>query len=178
MWLLLVAIYFIFAIVSYSIVARLPLTVNFVFKFLGCGGLFWIVLSAHLLALNRPMVETLAGMLLFAFGWELLIFLFAMTSTSVSVGLLRRIDRTPMSLHQVSERYSTEFMVGTRLERLVSDGYLTQDGDEYTLTPRACGLLRVFGALRGFFRHPPLRTPDVVPIRSSQSSRAKSGELV
>src|SRR5437868_5296162 len=87
-WLLLSIAYLALAFVCNSLLVRLPIKGNFVFKFLGCGVVFWLALAVHLLVLDGATPASLAGLLLFAFCWELNIFLFATISRSVSVGLL------------------------------------------------------------------------------------------
>jgi hypothetical protein len=161
-WLLLSVAYLAAAVVVYAFVARLPLRGNFLFKFLGCGAVFWLALAAHELQLEGPSLSTLSGLLLFAFGWELCIFLFALVSTSVSVGLLRRLRAGSLTADEITRQYSTEFMVDSRVARLVSDGYLAHSNGRYTLTPHARLVLSVFGLLRRFFRH---SVPPVVGER-------------
>jgi len=170
MWFALAVAYIIAAVLAYGVVARLPLRSNFLFKFLACGGLFWVGLAIHEVAVYGATILTLAALLLFAFVWELYIFLFAMISTSVSVGLLRRVNQAPVSAEQIVQRYSTEFMVESRLDRLVTDGYLRPDGGSYSLTPRAEFVLNSFNILRSFFRHPqqpPVLSGGVDPQRAS-----------
>jgi predicted transcriptional regulator len=58
------------------------------------------------------------------------------------------IERTALA-----DAYSPTWMVDTRLERLVENGFLARDGDSYRLTEKGRSLIRSFGQFRAVFKH-------------------------
>ena len=121
MWLAVTIGVYVVALLSAATLGRLRPKDNFLTRFLLCGGLAWVMLAILELAIGGVSVETLASLLLFAFVWELSIFMFAFVSTSVSVGLLLRLRSGPRSYTELRNTYTTDFMVETRLERLVRE---------------------------------------------------------
>jgi hypothetical protein len=158
MWLAVTIGMYVIALLGAATLGRLRPRGNFLTRFLLCGGVAWVVLAVVDLAAGGLSVETLASLLLFAFVWELSIFMFALVSTSVSVGLLIRLRSGPRSYAELRNKYSTDFMVETRLERLLRDGFLVPVESSYRLAPKSLIVLHVYGLLRGFFRHAPAPT--------------------
>jgi len=155
MWLGITVVIFVLALASTAAVGRLRPSGNFLVRFVTCGGLAWATLIGIEVAIGGMSVETVAALVLFAFAWELSIFLFAFVTTSVSVGLLVRLRAGPRSEVDLAKAYTTDFMVETRLERLIRDGFLVPVGSGYGLTRKSRVVLRAFNTLSSFFRHTP-----------------------
>lgn len=154
MWALLVLAYLAVAILGHAALTRLPAGPNVVVRFLVVGTLAGVALAAHLLALYGVVVETLGGLLVYAFASELYIFLFTLVSSSVSAALLRTLLSGPLSDGTIEDRYSPDQMVDSRIVKLRANGFLAEDADGYALTGKGQRTLATFERLRRTFRHP------------------------
>ena len=152
MWLGLVVLYAGLAIVAHTVVSRTRLPGNSVVKFLATGASAGLALVAHLVALYGLGVESWAGLIWYALVCELYIFLFTLTMSSVSVGLLFRLRSGSMSQQQIDRVYAPAAMVRMRTRRLLANGLLCEEAGEYRATARAERLVRLFALLRAIFR--------------------------
>jgi hypothetical protein len=173
MWLTFTIAFFVCALAAVAILGRFRPGGNFLARFLLCGSVGWAALAIVGFALDGPSLETIAGLVLFAFAWELSIFLFAFVTTSVSVGLLVRLKKRRHSQSELRNAYTTQFMVETRLDRLVSDGFLVPVANGYRLSPKSRLVLRVFNFMRQFFRHASGVTPPA--MRQAEASTPHAG---
>ena len=147
--------YFIAAFLLHAIWCRAAVRPSVVVKYVVVGGLTGLALLAHLLSVEGPTHRTLAGLLVFALASELYIFLFTMIISSVSAIWLRRLYRGSIETSTLAEIYSPAWMVETRLERLVENGFLVRTDDGYRLTEKGRSLINTFTRLRGIFKHEP-----------------------
>ena len=154
MWLALVAAYLALAVLAHAALTRLPVGPNVVVRFLLVGAPVGAGLAVHLVALYGVAVETLSGLLVYAFASELYIFLFTLVSSSVSVALLLTLLGRPLSDSSVEDRYSPEQMVDGRIVKLLANGFLAEAEDGYVLTAKGRRTLATFERLRRTFRHP------------------------
>lgn len=153
MTIVLAVVYFVVAFALHAVWCRLSARPSVVVKYVGIGGLTGLALLAHLLAVEGPTYRTLAGLLVFGLASELYIFAFTLIITSVSAIWLRRLHRGSIDQAALAEAYSPTWMVQTRLDRLVENGFLVRAGDGYRLTEKGLGLMRTFGRLRAIFKH-------------------------
>lgn len=154
MWLAHSVLSLVGAIVAHGLASRL-LPGNVVAKFIGVGAIIGLALAGYEFTVFGLAPESVAAVLLYAFGCELYIFLFTLVSNSVSVGLLLALRAGTMSVDELEQRYSSSYMVTSRLQKLTTNGFLRRDGDAYLLTAKARALLARFRTLRGFFGHSP-----------------------
>ena len=150
---LLAALYFGVVLVLHAVWCRASARPSVVVKLVGIGGLAGLGLLGHLLVLEGPTYRTLAGLLVYALGCELYIFLFTLIISSVSAIWLRRLYRGSIETAALAETYSPTWMVDTRLGRLVENGFLACEGERYGLTEKGRSLIRTFGRLRAIFGH-------------------------
>jgi hypothetical protein len=153
MSILLAVLYFAAAVALHAIWSRLSPRPSVVVKFVVVGGVTGLVLLGHLLAVSGLTIGTLAGLLVFALVSELYIFCFTLIISSVSAIWLRRLHRGSIETAALAEAYSPTWMVDTRLDRLVENGFLARDGDGYRLTEKGRSLIGTFGRLRAIFKH-------------------------
>jgi len=153
MSILLAVLYFAAAVALHAIWSRLSPRPSVVVKFVVVGGVTGLVLHGHLLAVSGLTIGTLAGLLVFALVSELYIFCFTLIISSVSAIWLRRLHRGSIETAALAEAYSPTWMVDTRLDRLVENGFLARDGDGYRLTEKGRSLIGTFGRLRAIFKH-------------------------
>jgi hypothetical protein len=137
---------------------------NVVAKFVGVGGILGLVLAGYELAVDGPGVEAWAALLVYVFACELYVFAFTMVSSSVSASLLLALRAGSLSEAEIDRRYSSAYMVESRLEKLRAGGFLGADAAGYALTPKAQRLIRGFGALRRFFGHDSRAISEHSPI--------------
>lgn len=152
-WIALVTGSFVAALLLHGIACRLPVRVDRVSRFLLAGGLagaalLWAASARYGLA----SLETAGAALVYGFLCELYIFLFTMTISSISSNVLVRLASQDMSIEEIAQRYDSRQMVRQRLERLAAADLLSRVGSTLTLTPKGRRFVRVFQALRGFFR--------------------------
>ena len=155
---LLAAGYFAIAVVLHAIWCRLSGRLSVVVKFVAVGGVVGLATAAHLLSAFGASVSTLAGLLVFALACELYIFLFTLILSSVSAIWLRRLHRGSIDARTLAEAYSPAWMVDSRVQRLVDNGFLVQDDSTYRLTEKGRGMIQTFGRLRRAFNHAPRET--------------------
>ena len=152
MWLGLVGLYATAAIVVHARVTRTTLPGNSVVKFLATGACAGLALGLHLLAVYGLAVECWAGLIWYALVCELYIFLFTLTMSSISVGLLFRLRAGSISEQEIDRIYDPAAMVRLRTGRLLANGLLREEAGGYVPTPRAKRLVRLFTLLRSLFR--------------------------
>lgn len=152
---LLAAAFFVAAVVLHAIWCRLSTRLSVVVKFVAVGGLVGLMMAAYLLSAFGASVGMLAGLLGYALACELYIFLFTLILSSVSAIWLRRLHRGSIDTATLAEAYSPAWMVDSRVQRLVDNGFLVQDGETYRLTEKGRGMIRTFGRLRRAFNHAP-----------------------
>ena len=150
---LLAVLYFVVAVVLHAAWCRVSARPSVVVKFVVVGGALGLALLGHLLAVEGVTHGTLAGLLVFGLASELYIFCFTLILTSVSAIWLRRLHRGSIDTAALAEAYSPTWMVETRLERLIENGFLVRAGDGYRLTEKGRGLIGTFGRLRAIFKH-------------------------
>ena len=124
-----------------------------VVKFVAVGGLVGLALLGHLFATEGMTHRTLAGLLVYGLASELYIFCFTLIISSVSAIWLRRLYRGGIEEDALAEAYSPTWMVESRLDRLVENGFLVRTDDGYRLTEKGRGLIGTFGRLRAIFKH-------------------------
>ena len=151
---LLAVLYFAAAIVLHAVWCRASSWPSVVVKFVAVGGVVGLALLGHLVASNGFLTTgTLAGLLVFALASELYIFLFRLILCSVTAIWLRRLYRSPIPTSALGDVYSPAWMVESRMERLVENGFLVRDGETYRLTEKGRSLIGTFGRLRAIFKH-------------------------
>ncbi|OGK81126.1 MAG: hypothetical protein A2X52_10805 [Candidatus Rokubacteria bacterium GWC2_70_16] len=77
--------------------------------------------------------------------------LFNMADNSVGVRSLIELSRGPsrgMTLEDLKQHYSFDLMLGRRMERLVTAGYLERDGARYRCTGKGLVAARLLGRLK------------------------------
>lgn len=153
MSILLAVAYFVAALALHAIWCRVSQRPSTVVKFVLVGGVTGLALLGHLLAVEGLTHRTLAGLLVFGLASELYIFCFTLIISSVSAIWLRRLYRGGIETAALAEAYSPTWMVETRLDRLVENGFLVRAGDGYRLTEKGRGLIGTFGRLRAVFKH-------------------------
>jgi DNA-binding HxlR family transcriptional regulator len=146
--------YFVAAVAGHALLTRTALPANAVVKFLCVGGPLGLGLALHVLALHGVGLAALATLAVYAFACELYIFLFTLVGSSVSVRLLLALRAGDRSGADIDALYGSAGMVTRRLERLAAVGLLVRDGRAVRVLPRGRRLVRVFAALKHFFRHP------------------------
>lgn len=162
MWALLVAAYLGAAVLGHIALARLPVPLNFVARFVVPGAICGLVLAGHLYLLDGIATSTLAALFAYALLCELYIFTFTMISSSVSANLLLALRAGPRTLQSIDEEYNDRYMVTTRIEKLVASGLLMPTGKGYVVGPPGKRLLVTFGRLQRFFGFRP--PSDVGPV--------------
>ena len=109
-----------------------------------------------------------AGLLVFALGCELYLFLSTLSLASISSNILAFLREKPATEGELAARYSGWRMAEIRVERLLAGDFIAPDGDRLRLTPRGRKTARTFHRLRSFFRHRPLRQFEANGVRSSK----------
>src|SRR5262249_35842468 len=139
------------AVVGHAAVTRLPLPGNVVAKFVVVGGVLGLGLAGRVLVVDGPGGEACAAPLGYVFACELYVFAFTMVSSSVSASLLLALRGGSLTEAEIDHRYSSAYMVQSRIEKLGAGGFLCMDAKGYALTPKARLLTSGFGALRRCF---------------------------
>ena len=154
MWLVLAVGYFVVAVGLHALVTRVPLGASSVARYVVVGSLTGLALGAHLIWLYGPATPTLTALLLFALACEVYIFLFTLTTSSISSTILLTLRSGGLDEEALDARYSASYMVDARLAKLETNGFLHREGDRFELTARGKGLVASFQRLRRlFFRH-------------------------
>jgi hypothetical protein len=141
---------FLAVVACHATLLRLPVRGDSVTKFALAGGLVGLVLGMLVLA-QSPTLVGLAGLVLYAFACEVYTFLFTLVGSSVSVQILLTLRGGPASATQIDAAYATAGMVEGRIAKLQAIGLL--DPATGKATERGRLVVRVFLALRRFFRH-------------------------
>src|SRR5712692_5003607 len=165
------------AVAGHAAVTRLPLPGNVVAKFVAVGSVLGLVLAGRELAVDGPGVEACAALLVYMFACELYVFAFTMVSSSVSASLLLSLRAGSLSAPEIDRRYSSAYMVESRLEKLRAGGFLWGDAAAYALTPKARLLTSGFAALRRLFGHDSVAISEHSPIvpGTIRQTRAHAG---
>jgi hypothetical protein len=142
------------AVVGHAVLGRVPVPLSVVTRFLITGGLVgaclvWWLLSWY--GVTAP--QTWAGVLVYAFGCELYVFLFTLAMSSVTANLLTNLLRRSMTEMEIEQLYDSRDMVAARLDRLVAAGVLKEHPDGLRPTTEGMRMVRTFRQLRGLFRH-------------------------
>jgi hypothetical protein len=143
---------FLMAVAVHAIIVRLPVKGDSVTKFVLAGGALAIVLGL-LILLQAPTLAGLAALVAYAFACELYVFLFTLVGFSVSARILLTLRDGPRTAREIDAVYETASMVAGRIERLQRVGLI--DPATGTVSARGRLLVRLFRALRHFFRHAP-----------------------
>lgn len=154
MWFLLSLAALALAIGLHAALARISPAGNRVRQFMSAGGL-----SGGALILlfgsrpDMPLHFRLAGVLFYAFGCELYIFLFTFVISSVSVALLlARLGHRDQPDTGSPSPNPTQ-MVERRLVGMAAAGLLEYRGGRFYLNRRSRFVLACYRVLRRFFRH-------------------------
>jgi hypothetical protein len=154
MWLLISLLALLCAVLAHAALtraARMP--GNMVVKFVVPAGAIGLALAATLVSQYGHNLPLLAGLLIYAFGCELYIFLFTLVSSSVTVSVLLRLGADRLTRSQIDALYDERQMVAGRITRLVRNGWLVETASGYVLTRRGLTVLHAFARLRRFFGH-------------------------
>lgn len=151
------------AIAAHVIAARLPVRTTSVLRFVGVSvplgvGLTW-TLADRLRLGDSP---AWAALLAYCLLGELYLFLFTMVAGSVSASLLRRLSKRPCQRTDLEWLYGSDRMVAQRFQRLLVGGFLRAEGGHYVLTRHGRWAIRLFAALRRFFRNSPPSTKFMI----------------
>lgn len=155
LWLLWSLLAFAVALAAHAAICRLSPQGPAVLRYLAVGLPVGAALLALLVLRQGWSADLLAGALLYALLSELYLFLFTLAANSVSLGVLRRLARAPLSAAEVAADYDSAAMVERRLDQLVAGGLLDHDGAAYRPTARGARMARSFARLRRLFRHEP-----------------------
>jgi hypothetical protein len=155
MGVLLAAVYFLVAVALHAVWCRLSARPSVVVKLVLVGGVVGVAMLAHLYSAYGVSTSLLAGMLVYGLVCELYIFSFTLILSSVSAIWLRRLYRGSIGIATLEEAYSPAWMVDSRVERLVNNGFLTQLDGTFRLTEKARKMIRTFTRLRALFNHAP-----------------------
>lgn len=139
------------ALVFHAVLCNLTNSHKPLGKFLLAGVSFGLFLSILLYSRYGFRLESIAGLLVFAFASEFYIFLFSMVSTSISVRLLVTLGAKPLDPASLRLIYSGRGMVHRRLEDLSSSGMLERSPEGYCITPKGARMVQYFRTLRIFF---------------------------
>jgi hypothetical protein len=154
MWLLYTTFCFGASLIIFSLICQLGFSRNTVFTFIGIGGFFGVFLLLLILNSFGLAVEFWSAILLYSFLCELYIFLFTFVGNSVSVSLIRALAKHRyMSLESIKKLYESDSPAIGRIEKLASVGLLCASESGYSLTAKGKRFIKIFQALRGFFRH-------------------------
>lgn len=156
-WLLWALLALLAAVAAHALLCRLVRRGSTVKKFLAVGMPVGLVLLVQLWSGHGAGVQTFAGALVYALACELYLFLFTLAANSVSLGILRRVARGPLSEAGIAAEYDAEAMVERRLDQLQAGGLLVRRGDAWEATAQGAGLARSFARLRRLFRHEEVR---------------------
>jgi len=143
---------FLIAVAAHALLVRLPVKGDSVTKFALTGGVTGVALGL-LVLLQAPTLLGLAALVAYAFACELYTFLFTLVGSSVSVRILLTLRDGPRTAAEIDALYETAGMVEGRIERLRQVGLLDPATGEISARGRL--LVRLFRALRHFFRHAP-----------------------
>jgi hypothetical protein len=146
---------FALTVVLHGVACRLPIGLSVVVKLVAVGGVVGLALAGLLTILFGLSIATVAGLATFALACELYIFCFTLILSSVSAIWLRRLHKGSIEREALAEAYSPAWMVDTRLERLVDNGFLNRTEAGYRLTDKGRGLMETFKKLRRLFNHAP-----------------------
>jgi hypothetical protein len=155
-WLLVPLAYLATAITAHALACRSPLPFNLVTKFLLVGTPLGVALGAHQLVRQGLGIETWVALMLYGLACELYMFLVTYTARSVSASLLMTLEQRNLTSGEIDRLYSAQYMVNTRIDRLVATGLLRREAAGYRLTGRGRCLLAVFTTLKRLFRHSPV----------------------
>jgi hypothetical protein len=154
MWLFFVLCCFVGCLILFSLICRLPVPGNTVFKFVGAGATSGLALVLLVVAKYGLSIEFIAAISLYSVLCELYIFLFTFVGSSVSISLLLALwKQKRMSDMEIQRLYVSDSPVAERLQKLESVGLLKKTESGHILTKKGLRFVRTFRALRLFFRH-------------------------
>jgi hypothetical protein len=142
------------AMVGHAILCRLPVGLNIVFRFVVVGGVIGLVWAWWLYGNFGLAPQFWAGVLVYGLCCELYVFLFTLAISSVSANLLVSLSRRAMTAAELEQLYDSRTMVSARIDRLVGIGLFDETAAGLELTSKGARMVRTFGWLRAFFRHP------------------------
>lgn len=142
---------FLAAVAVHALLLRLPVKGDAVTKFALAGGAIGVALGLVVL-IQAPTLTGLAALVLYAFAGELYTFLFTLVGSSVSARILLTLRAGPRTAAEIDAAYETAGMVQGRIDRMKCVGLL--DPASGAVTARGRLLVRLFRALRQFFRQP------------------------
>jgi hypothetical protein len=152
---ILAVLYALVAVLVHAAWCRLPPAIPSVPKYVMVAALLGIGLIAHLFVAYGVSTALLAGVLVYGLLIELYLFMATLIISSVSAIWLRRLWRGSARLDALRELYSPAWMVESRIERLVSSGFVVQAGSDFRVTAKGLHMIQTFGRFRRFFRHAP-----------------------
>ena len=77
----------------------------------------------------------------------------AFSLSSISASIVFRLYQTPMTKQQIDQEYSSDVIVSTRVDRLLSAGYVQSVGDDLVLTSTGNLIVGLFQSVQRFFGH-------------------------
>lgn len=158
MWLLLAFGYFVVTVALHALATRVSLSLSSVARYVVVASLAGLGLGAHAALLYGPSTPAVAALLLFALAGELYLFLFTLTTSSISSTILLTLRSGALDEDALDARYTATYMVDARLAKLETNGFLDREGDRFMLTARGRSVVASFRRLRRlFFREDPAR---------------------
>jgi len=152
MWMLMVFSYLTVAIIFNAILGRYGVVNNAVIRFLLSGFLIGIMMSFHLISEFGLASATIAAIIWFALVCELYIFLFTLSLGSVSIKILRLLQKAPCQESELNLVYQPKDMVLMRLIRLEHVGLITRNVEgAILLTQRGKSLIKIATFLKSLF---------------------------
>ena len=175
MWMVAAVACFLISIVAHNVLTHRRPSINIVLGFISVSTLAGIVLLLTLFWAEGLTISAFAGLLLYGLECELYIFCFTLVSSSVSASILVRLRTGPHTDEDIEQRYNSKYMVESRINKLIRNGYLVPEQDGCTLSRSGLRLYRAFEWLRVFFGHDrQYASSRTQPDRRSQGAPARS----
>lgn len=146
--------YLLLAIIAHCLLMRLPLPGSAVAKFVLAGTIIGTAFGIHGYILAGIDFSLVVGLLCYACGCELYLFLFTMITTSISANILCLLLTGSQTKEKINDLYVPEEMVQCRLVRLRDVGLIEEKEKELRLSAKGERLVAGFRILRQVFRHP------------------------
>ena len=124
---------------------------NAIPRFLALGALAGLGLGYGLGAVYGLGIRFWSGLLVYALGCELYLFVFTLSLYSVSANLLVRLRHGALDQERINALYDSSRMVELRIDRLLEKNLLYRDGDRLRLTEAGARLAATFARVATFF---------------------------
>ncbi len=157
------------AVLLHAAIMRLPLPLGSVAAFVAVASAGALGLAAALFGGFGVTAETLAALLIYAFGCELYLFLSTFSLASISSNILAELRRQSLTQDELARRYASERMARLRIERLLAAGLVAGGCRRFEAHPEGRTDGAHFREARGLIR--PL-TARWRPPEGPQFSRA------